>query len=143
MRFTPKDEQELLLEKLLPDGEYDFFVQTATQKKSKNGNDMIELKLDVSSPAGRHGIIYDYLTPSMLYKIKHFCDATNLTDLYNEGYLPPDKLENKKGKLTLRIQIDKTGQYGPRNSVVDYIVKKESVGMSLKPIEPFNDDVPF
>lgn len=61
-------------------GDYDFKVISSEEKKSKSGNDMIEMKLEIC-PAGRKAIaVKDWLVfkSDCINKIKGFCDATGL-----------------------------------------------------------------
>ncbi len=84
MRFQPKTEEEILAFNLLPDGSYKFMVMGAHNKVSKTGNDMIELKLSISYENAHH-IIFDYLLEAMLFKLRHFAEATGLLDKYEAG----------------------------------------------------------
>ena len=70
MNFTPKSEKELSEENLFPAGIYPFEILEATDKTSKKGNDMIELKLRVFH-GERHQIVNDYLLESIGYKLRH------------------------------------------------------------------------
>jgi hypothetical protein len=43
VKITPKTEEQIKMERLLPAGDYPFQVLSAEDKRSKNGNDMIAL----------------------------------------------------------------------------------------------------
>lgn len=61
----------------IPEGDYDFTVRNANATVSKNGNNMIELKLEVKIGSEQPITAYDWLvavTPS-LWKIYSFCEA--------------------------------------------------------------------
>lgn len=63
-------------------GNYPFYVIEAAEKVSKaSGNDMIELKMEITIPDRQKPIVvYDYLVSSekSLEKIKQFCEAVGL-----------------------------------------------------------------
>lgn len=122
MRFTPKTEEEVQQESLLPDGVYDFEVAQATDKLSQKGADMIEIKLRVFYEDS-HRVITDYLLEAMLWKLKHFCEATGLSGEYASGALSSQMCVHRAGRVKLRIEKDKTGKYKDKNSVVDYIAE--------------------
>jgi len=123
MNFKPKKESELS-EKyeqiLLPAGEYDFTVTKATDKTSGNGNEMIEMKLDIHIPEGGKAKVYDYLLEAMHYKLKHFCEATNLVPQYETGSLTAALCTGRTGRCIIVIKADKNGTYADRNEVKDY-----------------------
>ena len=52
MEYTPRQDREIRDALCLQPGVYDFEVAEATEKVSKKGNDMIELKLRVFAPDG-------------------------------------------------------------------------------------------
>ena len=149
MKFKPKSESEMQSDSLLDTGLYDFEVMTAEDKVSKNGNEMIALKLRVFSDRGeRH--IYDYLLESTAWKLKHFCEIAGFD--YENGTLIAIDCAGVCGKVKIGISKDKTGQYGPKNQVNDYLSPKE---MGLAVMTPSatkqaldapkfaDDDIPF
>lgn len=143
MRFKPLSEEEVARAGLLEKGTYPFEVRQAVQKKSKAGNDMIELVLCVWDKNGREYLVYDYLMESSEYKLRHFCYTTGLQEKYDSGELrDTDCL--KSGYCKVMIREDKSGLYPPRNSVADYIA-----GEGEKPVKKqevlFEDDkdIPF
>ncbi len=147
MKFQPKSADEIAREKLLPAGDYSFVVSQATEKVSKTGNDMIEVLLRVFKDDGSFVLITDWLMEKMAHKLRHFCEATNLLEKYEQGTLEAHDLVEKTGKLKLVIQEDKTGAYDPKNSVKDYIVgdatiptKNAKAGTVGEVIE---DQIPF
>lgn len=136
-------------------GVYDFQVLKAEQKRSKSGNQMIELTLAVWDANGVQRHIFDYLVsmPSMVYKIKHFCDTVGLTKEYLAGCLNVNDCVDKCGKAEIIIQKGNQkpdGSYYPdKNAVKDYVVTdKDAVKADL--VKPNNngsefkdDDLPF
>lgn len=119
MRFTPKSEKEINEERLLPEGNYPFEISGAESKKSKSGNDMIEITIRVYKPDGKFILVTDYLMEKMLYKLLHCCQACGLEGQYNQGLLEADMFIGKTGML--KLKVDPEGQYPAKNSVKDYI----------------------
>lgn len=119
MQFASKTEQQIQEESLIPAGEYDFTVQEAAEKKSKAGNDMIQLDMDVYV-GDRTRPMKDWLMESMAYKLRHFCYAVGLGAKYDAGTLTAQDCEGKSGKV--KIVQKQNGDYGLQNSVKDYVV---------------------
>lgn len=145
MRFTPKTEEQLVEESLIPAGEYDFCVVSAAEKKSKSGNDMIVVELDIFVN-GNARPLRDFLMEAMAFKLRHFCEATGLIEKYNNGTLTALDCENKSGKL--KIVIQDSPQYGKQNQVKDYIKDaKPEAGPIKKQVvpaaSPAHDEPPF
>lgn len=145
MRFNVKSDEELAVMNLVPDGQYQFEVIKAEDTQSKSGNDMIKLQLKVWDLEGREHTIFDYLLEAMPKKLKHFAKHLGLIAKYESGELLADDCVGKCGTLDLVIQEDKTGKYPPRNSVADYVEKKDFVnhGSTVKEDDLFNDTIPF
>lgn len=148
MGYTPKTEEQLAKEGLLPDGEYDFEVAETSDKPSKKGNDMYTLKLHVFGDDGAPQIIYDYIALGNHFgerKLRHVANACGLIDIYNTGNLKPKDFMGKAGKVKIKQQ-DGTADYPlPKNVVSDYVMKpvKESVATGALPQEVEGDDIPF
>ena len=81
-------------------GTYYYTVVNAEEKRSKQGNDMMELTLAVDTPMGGM-TIKDYLvaTPGGLWKAKAFCGAVGLD--FEAGELTPQQCLHKSGQATL------------------------------------------
>jgi hypothetical protein len=141
MKITPKTDQELASMNLIQPGQYPFEVIVATDKVSKSGNEMIELKLKIWDENNKERVVFDYLLDSMFHKIKHFCEITGLIDKYNSESLLASHCLGKSGYLDLAIQKDKSGIYGDKNSVKDYVVTISSE--PKKEDEFINDQIPF
>lgn len=149
MRFTPKTEQELQAMSLVEPGQYPFEVVEALDQVAKSGNEMIKLKLKIWDNAGRERVIFDYVLEAMAFKLRHFCDATGLTQKYEAGELTASDCPGKSGKLDLALEPGKQkpegGYYSDKNSVKDYV---KSEGVVAKPVELKDDfdtsaDLPF
>jgi hypothetical protein len=147
MRFNPKTEEEVQSMNLLEPGTYQFQVIDASNEKSKSGNDMIKLTLNVWGKDGSSHHIYDYLLEALAYKLRHFCSNTGLISRYERGELTAEDCLGKEGAVKIEIQEGKLKENGERypsnNKVKDYIKSGEgfSTTASMKQFE--NEDVPF
>jgi len=129
--FSPMTEEELNSFPMLEPGVYDFEVLKSTRKVSKSGNDMAEINICVWDKEGKVNQLFDYLVFSKvamnIRKVKHFCDATGLSENYQRGQLP-EELEGLGGKVEIGIKEKQPnsngGFYPEKNVVVDY-VKRE------------------
>lgn len=122
---NPLSDQQLKQGDLIDPGIYIFEVMQAEEARSKSGNEMIKLKLRVHTIDNRERIIYDYLLEALEFKVGHFAEATGLLPKYKEGVLSAEDCIGKSGTLKIVIQSDKTGQYGDKNAVADYIPTDE------------------
>jgi hypothetical protein len=119
MQFQSKTEQQIQEENLIPVGDYDFTVQKAEEKKSKAGNDMIVIDMDIYV-GDKARPFKDYLMESMAYKLRHFCYAVGLGAKYDAGTLTAQDCIGKSGKV--KMAQKQNGDYGLQNNVKDYIV---------------------
>lgn len=154
MNFAAKTEKQLSEEGLMPEGIYPFDVMSAEAKKSKKGNDMIEMELRVYADDGREHKLLDWLMPVMGFKLFHFCAYTGLSRQYENGTLNAEDCIGKSGYVKIVIQPDKEKKFPDRNSVKDYVrpePKLGSVKVGLSEAQQNNvtekagepDDVPF
>jgi len=155
MNFAPKTEKQLTEERLIPAGIYPFEVVNAEAKKSKKGNDMIEIQLRVFMPDGTERAIKDWLMELIAFKLFHFCSYTGLAAAYANGTLTSHDVLNKTGFVKVGIQTDKKKQYEDQNNVVDYM-RDAGTGMKRSgvtapadapaapaPVTAPEDDVPY
>jgi Protein of unknown function (DUF669) len=157
MRFDPQTDEQLATMDLMEEGIYPCEVVTASDKVSRSGNEMIELKLRVWDQRGRERLIFDYLLPQMAKKLKHFAVAAGLADKYEMGTISSEDCVGKQMSVEISIQAGKqkpdgSGDYPPKNSVKDYSASSSS-GVDVKPRAaepvselnpPFDDsDIPF
>lgn len=148
LKFDPKPESELI--DLLLTGDGDFEVLEATEKNSKNGNPMIELKLKVWDSTGHEGIMFDYLMLTgsnySVRKIRHFCYSCGLQSSYDSGSLGASECIGKQGKLKIDFQKGTNG-YSDKNVVKDYITESDTkvagANQSAAQDDKFDDDIPF
>jgi len=143
LTFVPKNEEDL--QTLLTVGIGSFEVSKAIAKPDKNGKPMIKLILKVWDESGQEGIIFDYLMLNehkfSLRKIRHFCYAIGIGNLYEDGKLNASDCEGKFGKLQIGIQKDKEGNYPDKNNVRDYIYLQKSPNNDIP--SDLNDDIPW
>lgn len=144
MRVTPRTPEELQALNLISPGVYDYQVIEAKDRISKSGNEMIELRLRVWDEKGSERTIFDYLLDSMSHKIRHFSEVNDLLDKYNSGEIEAMDCIGKAGKVEIVIQKDKTGMYGDKNSVKDYVTKDNLKITETVVNNEFDDkDIPF
>ena len=124
MNFQPKTESEVSAVNLIADGEYDFEVLEAADTVSKQGNDMINLKLGVFVKVGTMRFVWDYIMPSIEYKLRHFCDSVGLLSKYENGSLTADDCIGRSGRCKVVIEKDKGGFYPDKNKVKDYCLRR-------------------
>lgn len=130
-------------------GEYAFEVMFAEDKLSKASNkEMIEIVVRIWNKAGEMRELKDWLTTGFMHKLKHFCQTTNLMELYESGTLRAGQCMYKTGTLLLGVEKGKPdgkgGMFPDRNNVVDYIAKpSESKALVSDAKEEFDKDVPF
>ena len=142
MRFKPKTEQQIMDERLAPEGNYGFVVEKAEDTRSKSGNDMIKLELRVYRKDNSYFHVFDYLLEAMMFKLKHFCDATELSHKYEDGTLQARDCIGKRGYVKIIVQEDKTGQYEPKNAVKDYVTDKDNSKAAVNSAKPKGEEAP-
>jgi len=135
MNFQPKTEKQLAEENLIPKGVYPFEVSKAEAKRSKKGNDMIEVEHRVFMPDGSERMLRDWLMAAIGFKLFHFCAYTGLSTQYDAGTLTSHDCVGKSGFLEVAIKEDKTGQYPPQNSVKDYCRPAFKKGATPQPTD--------
>jgi hypothetical protein len=128
---------------VIPAGTYDAVVTKATDDVSKNGNDMIKLKLTVYTPMpGITVDVWDYLvfSDAVLYKVKHFCESAGID--FAKGVLEGGECVEKN--VRVKLAIDSQEGYPDKNVVKDY-VKRNGVAPAAasQPKATSDPDVPF
>ena len=153
-------EEEALRERfqLMPDGEYDAYVERAESKISKSGNPMIELTLSVFDKNGHSKLIKDYLVASshMQWKIIHFCNSAGLSKEYADGKFNESLAYNKNVRVRVKTQqgqiipIDKLSgkepgdKYPDRNIIEEYLEGAKNSPIPKAGATDYTDqDVPF
>lgn len=145
MLITPRTEQELFEELIVPAGTYDFeivFAEDAVSKKS--GKEMIKLRLKVWDQNGKIRFVNDFLMEAMAFKLRHFYEYTGMIEKYNVGNIQASDCMNRCGQA--EIIVKKADDNFPlRNEVKDYIKTEKSAKMPASTDVPFEDDldIPF
>ncbi len=149
--FDPKTDAEIAAlqnQGLLTEGNYPFQVRAIDQLVSKNGNNMLKLKLAVLEKDGSARMIFDYLVAmdSMMFKIKHFCEAIGLEDKYAKGNFNPQECIDRSGVAVVGVQKgnpkpDGSGNFPDKNIIKDYV--KSEKKQNAIPDKTLNDDIPF
>lgn len=145
--FNPEPEGNFTQKKFdaFPEGAYDFEVFSATEKKSKQGNEMIEVVLKVFNGA-KDQRVWDYhtFTTKGQWKPYSFCKAVGIIDKFKAGDISPYDYANKSGRVFLKVEKEEGVEGSFRNVVGHYIelvnplFGKEVHGESNIPFNPCN-----
>jgi hypothetical protein len=138
MNVTPFDEKDLP-KNLLEKGEYDFEVTESADMVSRNGNEMIKLKIAVWVGEKVRCYLFDYLLDALPAKLRHACDSFGLLDKYQSGNLKADDFYGRTGKGKIGIKSDSTGQYPDKNIISDYVCRGTKP-LQQKNTEQFSND---
>lgn len=142
MKFTPKSEEELAT--LLTPGIWDYEVVKAEDTTSKSGNQMLHLITKCWDENGKSALVHDYILESFDWKIRHFCYSNGLDKKYESGTLNAVDSERRSGKCRGGVEKDKTGQYGDKNRIVDYVMTEEkAAAMGAQQVKDLDDEIPF
>lgn len=155
MRFTPFTSEELLEKNepkkfVLIAGPADFEIIKAEDAKAKSGAPMLKLTLKVWDSMGKEGLVWDYITDSVRWKLKGLLIAIGRESVCLTGNCDAEEVSGGIGKCELKIT--KSEGYGEQAVVAFYSVPtSQSVTQSVesKPtapeLPPFDDseDVPF
>lgn len=148
--YTPKSEEQLVRESLLPDSIRDFEVAETDGKPSSKGNPMITLKLHVFDDEGNARIVMDYISLNSNFgerKFRHAADACGILEIYNTGSLTHTDFKGKTGKVSIKTQEGTKEYPNPKNVVHDYIKREEQPSSAQVATTTANvledDEVPF
>ncbi len=138
-QFTPKSEKDLSSGfENLPPGEYPFTVLESAIVKSKSAKNpdrpFIKIKIAVHGDGVDRHIFDQFADWFSEWKLKHFCETTNLRDEYCLGALSPELSAWKDRQGYCRIKIKPAqGEYEANNEVHDYLPDEEQKIESMKP----------
>ena len=144
---------------LFENGVYKAAIEHAESKTSSKGNPMCVILMRIWNANGDVKEIRDWLltTPSMIWKLRHVCEAVGLLKEFDEKKFQPEMLIGKDVMVDLIIQkgkeisFEKLGnkapgaKYNDQNRVNDYIASREDKGMKPLPLveKEFDDIIPF
>lgn len=139
MDFNAKQMRE---DALIKKGRYKFHVIQGREKRSTNGNDMINLKLKLDIN-GREIVFWTTLLfmPKMFWQVEHFCQATKMPDKIEEGRLMAQDCDNREGYLDIDHRTNT--QTGEVEAYVKDFVKPENLSEAeTDAVHGFDDDIP-
>lgn len=142
---------------LLPDGEYDAYVESFEPKISSSGNQYVNLLLNIFDNNGKPHPVFDIqmTLPSMVWKMRHFCYSAGLEESFEAKKYHPSMSVGKKVRVFLRtkkgdeIPFNKLNgkpvgsKYPDKNVIDDYLVGNKIVPIDTKKEDFFDDPVPF
>lgn len=162
--YEPMTEERAQQERyqLLPDGKYKARVSKSDPKLSANNNSMAELTLDVFTKDRTIKQVKDFLlwTPSMAWKMRHFCMSAGLTKEYDSKQFRPELAKDKFVNVEIKIEKGKEiplsklegkapgSKYPDKNVIVDYVVDQDAIHNNI-PLnhesfnDAFNDQITF
>lgn len=137
---------------LFDDGIYKAVIEHTETKPSAKGNPMCVVHMRVWNAAGDVKEVTDWLLtiPSMIWKLRHLCEATGLLKEFDEKKFHPDMLIGKDVMVHLIVQQGKEipweklngkpegTKYNDQNRVADYHVAVADKGM--KPLPEVKND---
>lgn len=148
MRITPKSPEQIAAEGLCPEGWWEASVEHAEETTSKNGNDMMKLRLLVYTSSGER-TMFDYLLDAMAHKLRAFCEAAELLTRYEAGSLTDRDCVGKVVMVEVEHKTQSKGEYAGR--VQAQVCNYRSMDRAAKPArtsaklgDPIkDDDIPF
>jgi hypothetical protein len=114
-------------------GRHRFRVLRGNEKRSTNGNDMLNLKLMVNIN-NRDVLMFDtlMLMPSMFWKVEHFCKAVGMPEKIDQGMLMAQDCDGREGWLDIDHRTNK--QTGEIEAYVKDYVKPEDINSFDDPL---------
>lgn len=153
MQYTPKTRQQADEARLLAKGDGNFEIVSAEESwNNKCKCNMLTLNLKAWDVNGKQGMLKDWilLNEDWDWKLRHLADSVGLTDKYESGTLQAEDFEGRAGNLYITIKHDKKGEYGPQNSVREYVTIKDvtrepkaSKSSVTQETNDLDDDIPF
>lgn len=139
MRYNPKDAFICL-----PAGDYEATIHDAEERVSSNNNEMIVFSFMVYRDNTK-AIVRDYITESMIWKLKKIAKAIGQLEVFEGGVFRP---EDYKGRnLTVTLGVEESEDYGDQNRIRGYqtLQRQTSVASKERAVgtEITDDDIPF
>lgn len=99
-------------------GEYDASIEFVEEKKSSNGNPMLEVVLEVYDGAKKQKV-WDYITaPGGVWKLRQIAEAIGEKKAFDDCKF--DLTEHKGSNLTVTLGVKSDKKYGDKNVVKEY-----------------------
>jgi len=114
-------------------------IETAEDKVSKSGNEMIEAGFKVYDMAGKQPTIKHYFVASAPGMFKKLCNVLGLD--FESGYISADSLIGKNVFVKVKIQKDETGRYDDKNVIAAFADKLPDGVQSQQPKDDYG--IPF
>ncbi len=134
---------------LLKVGNARFKVESAKMAFSKNGNEMLVLKIRIYDGDNQETVITEYMTGALFFKARALLRAAgmNIPHNDNKGEWGLLDFEGKHGKCIIDIDVG-NGDFPPKNYIKSYEEPQKDAAPSTvaKPNEPTNeptDDIPW
>ena len=139
---------------LIKEGKYEFIIEKAEPKKTKNNEWMISLKLQIFVNDSKR-IIFDNLlvdNEKTRNRYKGFMQCVGMENKLLQEHFNTHELVDKTGELFLTIHKDNTGQYPDKNAVKYYISRPGAHSANASPNKEeaaklaedfFKDDIKF
>lgn len=123
---------------LLPQGDYDFYIVAAQEAVTKNGHPMLKVAFNVHDDEGKKHEIRDFIVinSSYIFKLEQF--SQSIGHDFNSGEIDATDLINKKGRFTLKQELDEN--YGAKNRVSKYLKKNNQ---EQENHVKMNENIPF
>lgn len=136
MKFDPEKESRRFAVK---EGICSFLILNAEETKSKAGNQMIKLTVEITDKEGRYCIVFDYLVANAQWKIKNLCESIGEIETYESGEISADMLKNKYSECEVITEEDPSNQYPPKLKIKKYLKRDEDKSADAE----IDDDIPF
>lgn len=150
MRFTPITEEQAKAQEsgVWPDDLYDYEVAECTEETSRNGNEMLHLKVWIFDKSGKRKMLHDYLVSSAAWKIRQFAASSGLLDAFETGNLMEGEIVGRTGVCEVGIE-PANGQWPEKNKIKTWCPKeprKASAPVDRRTKHPagaIDDEIPF
>jgi len=127
-------------------GEADFTVKSANAHTSAAGKESIKVVSEAVDKNGARKLIDTYLSKGALFRVREFCYATGMQELFKKGELTHEDCVGKSGKCVTQIEkgTEFKGKDGNMQMGTDRVVMKYFVSATENKAEDFKeDDIPF
>ena len=135
MRYNPNDANA----NLIPNDTWlQATIETAVDKVSKSGNEMIEAGFKVYDESGKQPTIKHYFVSTAPGMFKKLCKVLNLN--FESGDVSAESLIGKN--VFVKVKIQKQENYDDKNVIADFADKLPD-GVTTAPKTQEDDGIPF